>query len=136
LDARLRRLAILVHGGSKRFWVRGDWDADALRDIVHDYVIEHLADDDAVLDDRRDRLSQTGQSVMRSGAAIHWFGREDYELPDRASSLPNVSRHGHAFHRSRVVSSEGMDRRSRIVWKPHMCLPTSALQPNQSLRRE
>ena len=26
-----------------------DWDADALRDIVRDYVIEHLADDDAVL---------------------------------------------------------------------------------------
>src|SRR3979490_1879816 len=25
------------------------WDADALRDIVRDYVIEHLADDDAVL---------------------------------------------------------------------------------------
>src|SRR5512144_638923 len=28
---------------------RRDWDADALRDIVQDYVIEHLADDDAVL---------------------------------------------------------------------------------------
>ncbi len=28
---------------------RRDWDADALRDIVGDYVIEHLADDDAVL---------------------------------------------------------------------------------------
>jgi hypothetical protein len=28
---------------------RMDWDADALRDIVRDYVIEHLADDDAVL---------------------------------------------------------------------------------------
>ena len=28
---------------------RGDWDADALRDIVRDHVIEHLADDDAVL---------------------------------------------------------------------------------------
>ena len=28
---------------------RGNWDADALRDIVRDYVIEHLADDDAVL---------------------------------------------------------------------------------------
>jgi SRSO17 transposase len=25
---------------------RRDWDADALRDIVRDYVIEHLADDD------------------------------------------------------------------------------------------
>src|ERR1700735_5686297 len=28
---------------------RGHWDADALRDIVRDYVIEHLADDNAVL---------------------------------------------------------------------------------------
>jgi SRSO17 transposase len=28
---------------------RRDWDADGLRDIVRDYVIEHLADDDAVL---------------------------------------------------------------------------------------
>src|SRR6187402_2652693 len=28
---------------------RRDWDADALRDIVRDYVIEHLADDNAVL---------------------------------------------------------------------------------------
>src|SRR5437667_12240181 len=28
---------------------RRDWDADALRDIVSDYVIEHLADDAAVL---------------------------------------------------------------------------------------
>src|SRR5213080_3847931 len=28
---------------------RRDWDADALRDIVRDYVIEHLADDEAVL---------------------------------------------------------------------------------------
>jgi hypothetical protein len=28
---------------------RREWDADALRDIVRDYVIEHLADDDAVL---------------------------------------------------------------------------------------
>src|SRR3954463_1204387 len=28
---------------------RRDWDADALRDIVRDYVVEHLGDDDAVL---------------------------------------------------------------------------------------
>src|ERR1700680_4500214 len=28
---------------------RRDWDADGLRDIVREYVIEHLADDDAVL---------------------------------------------------------------------------------------
>src|SRR5271167_520626 len=29
---------------------RRDWDADDLRDIVRDYVIEHLTDDDAVID--------------------------------------------------------------------------------------
>lgn len=28
---------------------RGRWDADGLRDIVRDYVVEHLATDDAVL---------------------------------------------------------------------------------------
>jgi len=28
---------------------RGRWDADALRDIVRDYPLETLADDDAVL---------------------------------------------------------------------------------------
>src|SRR6201984_3843422 len=28
---------------------RGRWDADALRDIVRDYVVEHLAADNAVL---------------------------------------------------------------------------------------
>jgi SRSO17 transposase len=37
---------------------RRNGDADALRDIVRDYVIEHLADDDAVLaiDENRDRV--------------------------------------------------------------------------------
>jgi SRSO17 transposase len=28
---------------------RGRWDADALRDLVREYVVEHLRDDDAVL---------------------------------------------------------------------------------------
>ena len=37
-----RQQAILGRG-------RGRWDGDALRDIVRDYVIEHLAHDDAVL---------------------------------------------------------------------------------------
>ena len=29
--------------------VKGRWDADALRDVVRDYALEHLAADDAVL---------------------------------------------------------------------------------------
>src|SRR5258707_8662739 len=41
---------------------RRDWDADALRDIVRDYVIEHLADDDAAL-----LIDQTG--IVKQGKA-------------------------------------------------------------------
>jgi SRSO17 transposase len=38
---------------------RGRWEADALRDIVRDYVIEHLADDDdPPLRHRRNRQRQ------------------------------------------------------------------------------
>src|SRR6201987_387919 len=96
---------------------RRDWDADALRDIVRDYIIEHLADDDAVL-----VIDETGflkQGIARCGAAIHRFGRQDYELPDRRlrylrfASWPCV-------HRSRVVSSERMDRGSRSSGS-HIC---------------
>jgi len=40
LDAGRRQQAILG---------RRDWDAEALGDILRDYVIGHLADDEAVL---------------------------------------------------------------------------------------
>src|SRR6202051_371159 len=36
-------------GRQKAILGRGRWDADALRDVVRDYVVEHLAADDAVL---------------------------------------------------------------------------------------
>src|SRR5271167_2543291 len=89
---------------------RRDWDADGLRDIVRDYVIEHLADDDALL-----VIDETGflrQGIVRGGAAIHWFRRQDHELPDRRLRRLRVAPRS-CVHRSRAVSSEGMDRRSR-----------------------
>src|SRR5271165_6826283 len=96
-----RQLAILV---------RRDWDADALRDIVRDYVIEHLADDDAVL-----VIDETGflkQGKASCGVARHWFRRQDHELSDWSLRCLRFAPRS-CVHRSLAVSSEGMDRRCR-----------------------
>jgi len=170
---------------------RRDWDADALRDIVRDYVIEHLADDDAVL-----VVDETG--FLKQGKASCGVARQ---YTGSAGKITNcqigvfatyVSRHGHAFiDRALYLPKEWTDDpdrleatyvpadigfatkpklamamiaraivslltfrvmamrssiarcifrkngpRIQIVWKPHMCLPTQALRPNQSLRRQ
>ena len=75
---------------------RGRWDADALRDIVRDYVVEHLADEHAVL-----VLDETG--FLKQGKASCGVGRQ---YTGSAGKITNcqvgvfaayVSRHGHAF---------------------------------------
>src|SRR3990170_4722928 len=48
---------------------RGRWDADALRDIVRDYALEHLAADDAVL-----VVDETG--FLKQGKASCGVGRQ------------------------------------------------------------
>lgn len=75
---------------------RGRWDADALRDIVRDYMLETLADPEAVL-----VIDETGflkQGKATCGAARQYTGS--------AGKITNcqigvfaayVSRHGHAF---------------------------------------
>src|SRR5580658_5661279 len=75
---------------------RRDWDADDLRDIVRDYVIEHLADDDAVL-----VIDETG--FLKQGKAACGVARQ---YTGSAGKVTNcqigvfaayVSCHGHAF---------------------------------------
>src|SRR5246500_4358366 len=75
---------------------RGRWDADALRDIVRAYVVEHLADDDAVL-----VLDETG--FLKQGKASCGVSRQ---YTGSAGKITNcqigvfaayVSRHGQAF---------------------------------------
>src|SRR5271163_1274799 len=75
---------------------RGRWNADALRDVVRDYVVEHLADDDAVL-----VIDETG--FLKQGHASCGVGRQ---YTGSAGKITNcqigvfaayVSRHGHAF---------------------------------------
>jgi SRSO17 transposase len=75
---------------------RGRWDADALRDIVRDYAIEHLGTDDAVL-----VLDETG--FLKQGKASCGVGRQ---YTGSAGKVTNcqigvfaayVSAKGHAF---------------------------------------
>src|SRR6202158_5082511 len=93
---------------------RGDWDADALRDIVHDYVIEHLADDDAVL-----VIDETG--FLKQGKASCGVARQ---YTGSAGKITNcqigvfatyVSRHGHAFiDRALYLPKEWTDDPTRL----------------------
>jgi SRSO17 transposase len=75
---------------------RGRWDADALRDIVRDYVTEHLADDDAVL-----VVDETG--FLKQGKASCGVGRQYTGSVGKITNCQigvfaaYVSRHGHAF---------------------------------------
>lgn len=75
---------------------RGQWDADALRDVARDYALETLADPDAVL-----VIDETG--FLKQGRASCGVGRQ---YTGSAGKITNcqigvfaayVSRHGHAF---------------------------------------
>src|ERR1700720_181931 len=75
---------------------RDRWDADALRDMVRDYVTEHLADENAVL-----VIDETG--FLKQGKASCGVARQ---YTGSAGKITNcqigvfaayVSRHGHAF---------------------------------------
>src|SRR5271168_5324702 len=75
---------------------RGRWDADALRDIVRDYVVETLAADDAVL-----VIDETG--FLKQGKASCGVGRQYTGSAGKITSCQigvfaaYVSTHGHAF---------------------------------------
>jgi len=75
---------------------RGQWDADALRDIVRDYVVETLADPDAVL-----VIDETGflkQGKSSCGVARQYTGSAGKITNCQVGVFAAyVSRHGHAF---------------------------------------
>src|SRR4051812_32818416 len=75
---------------------RGRWNADALRDIVRDYALEHLAQDDAVL-----VVDETGflkQGKRSCGVARQHTGSAGKIANCRIGVFAAcVSRHGHGF---------------------------------------
>lgn len=75
---------------------RGRWDADALRDIVRDYALETLADEEAVL-----IIDETGflkQGKASCGVARQYTGSAGKITNCQIGVFASyVSRHGHAF---------------------------------------
>src|ERR1700751_6444203 len=75
---------------------RGKWHADGLRDIVRDYVLESLADEDAVL-----VIDETGflkQGTASCGVARQYTGSAGKITNCQIGVFASyVSRHGHAF---------------------------------------
>ena len=93
---------------------RGRWDADGLRDVVREYALEMLADDDAVL-----VIDETG--FLKQGKASYGAARQ---YTGSAGKITNcqigvfasyVSRHGHAFvDRTLYLPKEWTDDAQRL----------------------
>jgi SRSO17 transposase len=93
---------------------RGRWDADALRDMVREYALETLADEDAVL-----IVDETG--FLKQGKASCGVARQ---YTGSAGKITNcqigvfacyVSRHGHAFiDRALYLPKEWADDPKRL----------------------
>ena len=88
---------------------RDRWDADALRDMVREYVIEHLADDDAVLVVDETVFLKQGKSSCGVARQYTGVGREDHELSDRRVRCLCVAPRA-CFHRSSALRTEKLDR--------------------------
>jgi SRSO17 transposase len=75
---------------------RAEWDADALRDELHDYIVEHLGDPDAVV-----VIDETGflkKGRMSAGVARQYSGTAGrIENAQIGVFLTYASRHGHTL---------------------------------------
>src|SRR5271168_1142627 len=93
---------------------RSHWDADALRDIVRDYVVENLAADDAVL-----VIDETGflkQGKASCGVARQYTGSAGKITNCQIGVFASyVSQHGHAFiDRALYLPKEWTDDPARL----------------------
>src|SRR5205814_3196742 len=93
---------------------RDRWDADALRDLVRDYVTEHLADENAML-----VIDETGflkQGKASCGVARQYTGSAGKITNCQVGVFASyVSRHGHAFiDRALYLPKEWTDDRRRL----------------------
>src|SRR6476620_9374187 len=93
---------------------RDRWNADALRDVVGEYVVEHLRDDDAVL-----VIDETGflkQGKASCGVARQYTGSAGKITNCQVGVFASyVSRHGHSFiDRELYLPKEWTDDADRL----------------------
>ena len=93
---------------------RGQWDADALRDVVREYALEALGDEDAVL-----VIDETGflkQGKASCGVARQYTGSAGKITNCQIGVFASyVSRHGHAFiDRALYLPKEWTDEPARL----------------------
>ncbi len=93
---------------------RGNWNADALRDIVREYALETLSDPEAVL-----VIDETGflkQGKVSCGVARQYTGSAGKITNCQIGVFTTyVSRHGHAFiDRALYLPKEWTDNRKRL----------------------
>ncbi len=101
---------------------RADWDADALRDALRTYVVEHLGDDDAIV-----VLDETGflkKGRMSAGVARQYSGTAGrIENAQVGVFLTYVSRYGHTLlDRELYLPKEWTEDRDRCR---HAGIPSS-----------
>ena len=93
---------------------RGQWDADALREVVREYALEALGDEDAVL-----VIDETGflkQGKASCGVARQYTGSAGKITNCQIGVFASyVSRHGHAFiDRALYLPKEWTDDPARL----------------------
>ena len=72
-----------VPDGMQRLLMSADWDADAVRDDVRDYVVEHLGDRAGVLVVDETGFVKKGSKSAGVARQYSGHGRADRELSDR-----------------------------------------------------
>jgi hypothetical protein len=107
---------------------RGRWDADALRDVVRDYVVEHLAADEAVL-----VIDETGflkQGRASCGVSLNTPAPRGRSPTARSACSPPMCR------ATAMPSSTGRcicrrpGRTIRSAWRRRMCRTTRPSRPS------
>ena len=95
--------------GVQRLLRTARWDAEAVRDDLRAYVVEHLGDPAGRPRHRRDRLSQEGYQIGRRGTTVIGDGGGGSRTASSGSSWPMPARVGRPFWQSGTLSAPGVD---------------------------